>query len=268
MVNTRHPAAAAIDLHTILRTVHAGNLYLPVDVKLIALEVSKSAFPDHPIKNIHGENLPGFEGALFGKKNGVKTDWNILYNNAVTKGRQNFTLAHEFGHYLLHRSRQQNFECSQRDMVRWDSEEGKIEAEANRFASFMLMPIDDFKEQIGDGISLDIIGHCADRYQVSLTAAARKWIEFTPKDACIVVSRDGFILWSWASDSAYRKGILFHSKNGPRAIPESSLVNMGVESKEGVIHPQGVWWPDREVKEMTILSDQYDMAISILVFIS
>jgi hypothetical protein len=48
----------------------------------------------------------------------------IIYNHAITsKGRINFTLAHEFGHYLIHRALYPNgFQCGQQQIVRWDSE--------------------------------------------------------------------------------------------------------------------------------------------------
>src|SRR3546814_9114430 len=56
---------------------------------------------------------------------GAKRGWGIIYNDAITsKGRINFTLAHEFGHYLLHREAYPDgLECGAQDMVRWDRSE-------------------------------------------------------------------------------------------------------------------------------------------------
>jgi Zn-dependent peptidase ImmA (M78 family) len=73
-----------------------------------------------------------------------------LYNTDISSfGRLNFTLAHEFGHYLLHRlDYPDSITCSQQDMVRWDSESGQIEKQANEFAAGLLMPLDDFRRQI------------------------------------------------------------------------------------------------------------------------
>ena len=45
--------------------------------------------------------------------------------------RQRFTLAHELGHYLVHRHLQTSFNCSEVDTTQWDSDERKIESEAN-----------------------------------------------------------------------------------------------------------------------------------------
>jgi hypothetical protein len=48
------------------------------------------------------------------------------------------------------------------------------------------MPIDDFRRQLaGQNIAIDI-------YDVSLTAAILKWLEFTGERAVLVIARDGF----------------------------------------------------------------------------
>jgi len=200
-------------------------------------------------------------------RKGTQDQWGIIYNSDVSEGRQNYTLAHEFGHYLLHRAQSENFECSQRDMVRWDEQYENMEAEANKFASFLLMPIDDFRQQAGNEVSLDMLSHCADRYNVSMIAAAKKWIEFTPKKAMLVISRDGFILWSSSSDAAFKSSIYFKTRGcAPKPIPDLSLAAQHIENDEGQIYQPGVWWPDRAVKEMTLFSDKYDLTISLLQF--
>ena len=117
-------------------------------------------------------------------------------------GGINFTIAHEFGHYLLHRaSYPEGFNCSTEDMVRWDTEYGRVEHQANVFASYLLMPLDDFRRQLSPSAvpDLDALGGCADRYDVSLTASALKWLSYTDRRAVLVVSRDGYILWAWSS---------------------------------------------------------------------
>ncbi|WP_204264877.1 ImmA/IrrE family metallo-endopeptidase, partial [Escherichia coli] len=66
-------------------------------------------------------------------------------------------------------------------MHTWDPHGREIELEADTFASYLLMPLDDFKAQIdGQPFSLDLLRHCADRYGVSVTAAALKWREVAP----------------------------------------------------------------------------------------
>jgi Zn-dependent peptidase ImmA (M78 family) len=120
----------------------------------------------------------------------------------ASAGRINFTLAHELGHYLIHRVAYPNgFQCGDQDVVRWDSEYGQVEHQANVFAANLLMPLDDYRRQIDARTSadLDMISHCADRYRVSLIAALLRWLEYTERRVVLVVSRDGFILWARTS---------------------------------------------------------------------
>ena len=67
---------------------------------------------------VQGAALPGFDGALLRAPPGER-GWGIIYNSGVTsKGRINFTLAHEFGHYLSHRlAFPDGIQCSQQDVV-------------------------------------------------------------------------------------------------------------------------------------------------------
>ncbi len=203
-----------------------GQEHFPISVPQVALEYSRQRFPDDPIVSVQGDNLPGFDGALFKARAGRK-GWGIIYNDAITsRGRINFTLGHEVGHYLLHRLAFPNgFRCGQQDVVRWDSEYGQVEHQANVFAANLLMPLDDFRRQIPDRAKVDIemLSACAERYNVSLIAAVLRWLSYTEKRAVLVVSRDGFILWARSSKPALQSGAYFKTSAGPIEIPASSL---------------------------------------------
>jgi hypothetical protein len=130
------------------------------------------------------------------------------------------------------------------------------------------MPLDDFRRQIDAGakVDLDMISHCADRYRVSLIASILRWLGYTERRAVLVVSRDGYILWSRASEAALKTGAFFRTSAGPIEIPESSLAarqDLLMDGRSGVMHPADVWFPE-EVREMTIFAEQYDFAISLL----
>jgi IrrE N-terminal-like domain len=158
--------------------------------------------------------------------------------------------------------------CGEQDIVRWDSEYGQIEHQANVFSAGLLMPLDDFRRQIpeGDKVDLDMISHCADRYRVSLIAAVIRWLQYTARRAVLVVSRDGFILWSRASKLALKTGALFRTSGPPIAIPADSLAgrqDMIVNGRTGVEVPAGVWFAE-PVREMTIFAEQYDFAVTLL----
>lgn len=244
----------------------AWGTHFPVDVREIALSYSKR-FPD-PIRTITAADVgAGFEGGLFPLK---KDGWAVLYNPSIeSTGRINFTLGHELGHYLCHRTvKAAGFECSQQRVLGFDANDSvrTWEREADSFASYLLMPIDDFRKQVsGQDISLDLLGHCADRYQVSVTAAAIKWIEFTPLCAALVYADNGRVLWARRSDAAKRQGVYFPFG---MELPVGSLAAAGVRpdtaAGQGLRSPAGVWLQNQGVKEYTIFADRYEAAISLL----
>jgi hypothetical protein len=218
---------------------------------------------------VAGDDLPGFDGALM-KARGGKPGWGIVYNNAFkSKGRINFTLAHELGHYLLHRKAHPGgFHCGSNDVVRWDSEYGQIEHQANVFAANILMPLDDYRRQIPQHqrVDLEMISACAERYRVSLIAAALRWLGYTTRRAILVCSRDGYILWAKPSETALKSGIFFRTSKGPIEIPGQSHAarpDLVVDGRTGVAHPGGVWFRE-PVQEMTVFSEQYDFVISLV----
>lgn len=262
------PERWAYEITHVLNAV-LGPEHFPIDVAAVAQEYSEKKFPDDPLTRVVGEDLPGFDGALYRAPNGRK-GWGIFYNNRIrSKGRINFTLAHEFGHYLLHRLAYPNgFQCGEQDVARWDSEYGQLEHQANVFASNLLMPLDDFRRQIGASaaIELDALSHCSERYRVSLLAATLRWLSYTKKRAVLVVSRDGFILWARSSEPALKTGAFFRTSGPPIEIPRASLplrTEGLVDGRGSVEQGPGVWFVE-PAREMTILAEHYDFALSLL----
>ncbi len=268
MTGPLSPERWAFEITHLLNAVFGADRF-PIDIPTVAREYTAQRFPDDPIVSIQGDNLPGFDGALFKAPAGRK-GWGIIYNNGITsKGRINFTLAHEFGHFLLHRlAYPDGFRCGEQDVVRWDSEYGQVEHQANVFAANFLMPLDDFRRQIAatDKVDLDMIAHCADRYRVSLMAAALRWLGYTQRRAVLVVSRDGFILWARSSAAALKTGAFFRTSTGPIEIPGTSLpINqvLLVDGRATIDHGAGAWFRE-PVREMTVFAERYDFAISLL----
>ncbi|MER2266075.1 ImmA/IrrE family metallo-endopeptidase [Methylobacterium oxalidis] len=262
------PERWAIDISRLLNAVFGADRF-PVDVPAVAREFSAQRYPDDPITLVKGDNLPDFDGALFRAPAGKK-GWGIFFNSAIASpGRINFTLAHEFGHYLLHRLAHPNgFQCGEQDVVRWDSAYGQLEQQANAFAANLLMPLDDFRRQIDPRTraDLDMISACAERYRVSLIAAVLRWLAYTSRRAVLVVSRDGYILWSRASEPALKSGACFRTGRGPIEVPAASLAGrqqLSADGRAGVDLPAGVWFRE-EVREMTIVAEQYDFAVTLL----
>jgi hypothetical protein len=266
------PSKAAI------RMTHQLNLFaeahrldrFPVDVPLVAREAANLFKWSDPIVEVQAAPLESFEGALF--DDGNRTGWMLLYNDRLSSpGRIRFTQGHELGHYVLHRAARSDFECSKDDMFRWSGEQS-IEPEANQFAANLLMPLDDFRKQVESvDVSLEILGCCADRYGVSLSAACLRWLEHTEESALLVASRDGFMLWSVASKAAMRAGAFFRTRSGPPVgIPSGAVAadNTIEHDRSGRPVNSRVWFPasaeDFVLREMKLTSDQYDMTLSLL----
>lgn len=258
------PSGEAIKLAKLWRAVH--GLTFPINAGVLAQEWSRNVAPEAPIGELQARELKGFEGGLFWLKE--RKVWALLYHpHPDLPGRSNFTVAHEFGHYVLHRKLQEAFQCSQSATLGITG--ARIEREADQFASYLLMPIDDYTQQVrGRRITLDLLGECADRYGVSLTAAMLKWLEFTDQPAVAVMGREGMLHWWKASGSAkkYTCGTLqegMELPSGSLAVsPDQALSTAGY--RLGVEHPEGVWPIRLPVREMVVLSDRYDMSISLL----
>jgi uncharacterized protein DUF955 len=268
MENNFSPQRWANQLTTLLNAFHSGGAdRFPVKVPDLAKDFSAQRFPGDPIALVIGDSLGNFDGALHRGNKG----WGIIYNSAITSsGRIRFTQAHEFGHYLLHRLKYPDgLRCGEQDMVRWDSEYGQIESQANEFASTLLMPLDDFRRQIEPRAapSLDDIGACAERYGVSLIAATLRWLQYTERRAVLVVSRDGYILWARSSDRALKTRAFFRTANCPPVpIPSNSLAarpDLMEKSRGQIRHDAGVWFKE-PCDEIALFSDQYDFTLSLL----
>jgi len=267
MSDPSSPVRWGIDLAKLWR---AAGMGFPVDVKLLALDYTSKKFSD-PIREIidhatHG--LDGIDGMLVRRKK--RNDWCISYDGNISiPGRVNFTLAHELGHYLLHRTTRDDFKCGQEQMMDYDSVESKrIESQANVFASYLLMPRTDFEDQIkGLQVTFELLGECAERYGTSLTATALKWLEFTEEAAMLIVAdSDDFIHWSYCSQAAKRMQCY-------RAPGEELPEEVRISLRDGKLMrgqlrrvAPGVWHQTAEAMESLVISDQFEQRIFLVKF--
>ena len=110
--------------------VRSGNSYKQF-INIMQSEGIK--YKKVPFKNA------GFVGALTRGNNG---QCYIMVNDVIDNiGRENFTIAHELGHYFLQHQLQASFiYCSDNDISEAMETGTTIEREANHFASSLLMP--------------------------------------------------------------------------------------------------------------------------------
>lgn len=263
-----NPRAWAVMLTQMLRQVVPEASRFPVDVQQLALDYTRQVFPKDPIFEAKGIDMEGCDGALLPIPG---RGWGILYNAGITSpGRINFTLGHEFGHYLVHRERYPaGLRCDEDAIAAGGPGVRDVEREADQFASDLLMPFDDFRKQIPakELPDLDALSGCAHRYGVSLMAATLRWLAYTERRAVLAVSRDGFLLWARSSDAALKTGAFFRTANRPPVeIPGNSLVANGAardEQRGGLDHAACVWLPE-PCRELAVTSERYDFGLSLL----
>lgn len=95
----------------------------------------------------------------------VNGKWIIGVNKNHNIKRQRFTIAHEFGHYILHRREGTVYEDT--TFFR-KSNDSSIEYKANEFAAEILMPEEMLKNAVHKGIKK--ISELADEFGVSVQA--------------------------------------------------------------------------------------------------
>ena len=77
-------------------------------------------------------------------------EWGIFVNPEAGPERRRFTIAHELGHFVLHRARQGSFRCDKESVHYGLDTAAVIEREADEFASNILMPGDVVRDAIAN----------------------------------------------------------------------------------------------------------------------
>lgn len=270
-MNEDSPQKVAIRLSQILN-ITKGDNHFPVDVTELALSYSKSTClsNDDCLIAIQGADLSNDVDGILEK---TREGWVIIYNNSIKySGRINFTIAHEFGHYLLHRNKYPNgLKCTKADIYN-DSIKKTVETDANIFASYLLMPLDDFRKQSKlYSFSPALFENLAKRYNTSLTATILKWIDMTDKKAMAIFSDNGFIEWKKQSTSLYKTRLISTKKSfTPEEIPTSSVTYKlfyGEIDNNYEKNQNGVWCKEGvTTQEIAFVSPELEFAITIVLF--
>lgn len=270
------PQKAANQISKIL-AISFGEKRFPISVKEWAVQYSKDICPNKNncqncknkgcIIKICGIPLSeNTDGCLKKTENG----WVIIYNDAIKyPGRINFTIAHEFGHYILHRKKYPHgLNCDKNDINR-DDDAKSVEREANIFASYLLMPLDDFRETSKKyPFSPELFQALSKRYNTSLTATVLKWIDMTDQMAMAVFSDNGFVLWKKQSVALLKKKIISYKKENLEELPFSSLsVQIDSNLSEGHEKNQkNIWCKNSSSEEIVFDAPHLESKITIVLF--
>ena len=131
-----------------------------LDIEKVVNYVS-STNPTEPLRLEYAVMEPATSGSLM-FNDGV---WVIRVNKNQNIRRQRFTVAHELGHYMMHRNKSESFT----DEVFFRTEKkDAIEYRANEFASQLLMPEERVRRAIAGGDRN--LGKLSERFNVSSAA--------------------------------------------------------------------------------------------------
>ncbi len=239
---------AASHVHKWLRAWYGADVPEAID-----LDVVRQMLPTTPYgKGVREIRPPvqfdddAFEG-LLARDPGDPQVWGIAYNGAVSPERQRFTIAHELGHFILHRDRQQRFNCDKESVHSGHETMRLIEREADDFASNLLMPGDRLREWISNRrIDLHVLSGIAKRFQVSFEALCIRFIKFTPQRAILVYWDNGYAKYEWRSSSAVRTRARIRRSGDPQEpLPGTLAADASVEQAwDGVEMSAAIWCPE------------------------
>lgn len=140
----------------LLNFARSNNIrILPLDTKALAEKLG--------IQVIYATDLKDEVSGILEKDENDR--WIIRVNNKHHPNRQRYTIAHELGHYCLHKHQEKFFEDQTFFRGRGRT---RTETQANRFASELLMPEDVFQRFLNEGVT--DVETLAQRFGVSTLA--------------------------------------------------------------------------------------------------
>ncbi len=150
------------------------------------------------IGSIEKVDTQAFEAALVMDVN--KADGAILLARNRSAQRTRYSLAHELGHWLIPTHRpdaDHGFECQLDDLHCVDEQEQnrrrRIEAEANRFASALLMPPQRVRSQMGQPPDLHDVIALATMFGVSKEAMVRAYVDASHEPVAVLILHRGLV---------------------------------------------------------------------------
>ena len=219
----------------------------------IDLEIVRQMLPSTPYGASVREIKPpveiigdAFEGML-ARDPDDHAVWGIAYNGKARGERQRFTIAHELGHFILHRSQKQSFNCDSQSVHTGIDGLRQIEREADEFAGNLLMPGDLLREWISNQrIDLHVLSAIAKRFQVSFEALCIRFIKFTKQRAILVYWDNGFVKYEWRSSSAVRTRARIRRNGDPQEpLPGTLAADTSVEQEwDGTEMSAAIWCPE------------------------
>ncbi|QQS33614.1 MAG: ImmA/IrrE family metallo-endopeptidase [Acidobacteriota bacterium] len=155
------------------------------------------------------EKLHGSAARIIGKGDRAF----ITVDSSGLPARQRFSVAHELGHWMIHRGKLSTLICSERDLLTgWKVDDP--ERSANRFAADLLMPSFLFAPAAKNRpITFDSVRELCAEFRTSLTATAIRLVESGSFSSMLVCSTSNGVKWKFR-DRDVPDGIQLHDEPG------------------------------------------------------
>lgn len=187
----------------------------PTEIPLELIVAGRGAtLRNEPLKNSDGRIVPGK------KKTIISVNSNLQF-----EGRRRFTIAHELGHYEMHRNSLEVHDENESTLSWFDdkvnrTKKGIQEAEANQFASELLMPSELFIAECSkEKFSPDLVRRLSDRFKTSRTSIAFRYLELGSHPICIFHSHYNRVKY-WKKSDEFKHFIVDRTKLEP---PDDSV---------------------------------------------
>jgi Zn-dependent peptidase ImmA (M78 family) len=242
-----HRAKEIVDILNIERASH-------IDIEAIAMHRG-AIVTEGPLKGADGRLAVVKDEALITVRESIKE-----------KSKKRFVMAHEIGHYEMHRGEAFTKSCTESDFYNW-TKGNPLEIEANYFASELLMPEELFNKIIeGHDISLALIKQLSNEFKTSWTAAAIRFVTLRPEYA-LICSEQSIIKWFVVNSEYFPYFINTEGKVHPESLAYDYFQGERVSTKLMRVAPMA-WLNEtsikRTMKELVISLGSYNQALSII----
>lgn len=158
----------------------------------------------------------------------IHLNTNAVKKNTLNSVKGRFTLAHELGHYFIpaHRLGLMRGDLKPHGSINFlnNLPAWQIEREADAFASTLLMPTVSIKAFVkGKSFNFQLIEAIADKYKVSKSAAALRFVDIGNYPIMVVYAVDGKIRWVSRSEDFPFWRLRYGNGKGDR-VPEYTVM--------------------------------------------
>lgn len=198
----------------------------------------------------------------------------IGINSSIkSRHRKIYTCSHELGHFCMDVGidGQATFKCDSISINSYSKSIEEIEVRANQFASELLMPKHLVKNEIIDReLAWESIKELSDISDVSLTAAARKFMEHTDEACALVVSRGNKISW-FHSSTDFHLRINMDSRIVSRDSHVSKIFSDDIDDRSDFEDVDALAWvhgglakPGDKIMESSLPMNSYGEVLTLL----